>query len=167
MKEILKSFRLDGKVAIVTGAAQGIGAKCAEVFAAAGAKVVVTDILEEKGTVKNLPVRMRRIDGQVAWVIINALVMDDAQGEQWYEGSLDLLTLSDVPEILPTGELSDHQWFIGPSGGHGLGYQRNVVDTAYLPVQFVKWKHRTAEYHHRDHQDRDDNIYRYCRVECR
>lgn len=50
MKEILKSFRLDGKVAMVTGAAQGIGAKCAEVFAAAGAKVVVTDILEEKGT---------------------------------------------------------------------------------------------------------------------
>jgi 3-oxoacyl-[acyl-carrier protein] reductase len=35
---------LDGKVAIVTGAAQGIGAKIAEVFARDGAKVVAVDV---------------------------------------------------------------------------------------------------------------------------
>lgn len=46
----LESFRLDGKVAMVTGAAQGIGASCAEIFAAAGAKVVVSDILEKEGS---------------------------------------------------------------------------------------------------------------------
>lgn len=49
MEEVMDSFRLEGKVTIVTGAAQGIGAKCAEVFAAAGAKVVLTDVLEDKG----------------------------------------------------------------------------------------------------------------------
>lgn len=41
--------QLTGKVAIVTGAAQGIGAGIARVFAAAGARVVVADIAAERG----------------------------------------------------------------------------------------------------------------------
>ena len=39
-------FRVDGKVALVTGACRGLGAETAEVLAEAGAKVVVTDIAE-------------------------------------------------------------------------------------------------------------------------
>ena len=42
-------MRLEGKVAVVTGAARGIGAACARRFAAEGAAVVIADILEEKG----------------------------------------------------------------------------------------------------------------------
>jgi 3-oxoacyl-[acyl-carrier protein] reductase len=38
---------LDGKVAIITGAARGIGRACAEVFAAHGARVVLSDIDQE------------------------------------------------------------------------------------------------------------------------
>ena len=38
---ILDLFRLDGKVAIITGAGRGIGAACAKAFAEAGASVVV------------------------------------------------------------------------------------------------------------------------------
>ena len=41
--------RLDGKVAIVTGAARGQGAATARLFVAEGAKVVLTDLLEEEG----------------------------------------------------------------------------------------------------------------------
>ena len=41
--------RLDGKVAIVTGAAQGMGAAEARRFVAEGAKVVLTDIRDELG----------------------------------------------------------------------------------------------------------------------
>ena len=37
-------MRIEGKVAIVTGAASGIGAACAETLARAGAKVIATDI---------------------------------------------------------------------------------------------------------------------------
>lgn len=41
--------RLDNKVAIITGAAQGMGASHARLFVAEGAKVVLTDLNEEKG----------------------------------------------------------------------------------------------------------------------
>jgi glucose 1-dehydrogenase len=40
---------LDGKVAIVTGAAEGMGAATAQLFAAAGAKVLVSDVNAERG----------------------------------------------------------------------------------------------------------------------
>lgn len=41
--------RLAGKVAIISGAAQGMGAATARLFAAEGAKVVLGDVLDEKG----------------------------------------------------------------------------------------------------------------------
>ena len=43
------SGRLDGKIAIITGAAQGMGAEHARVFVAEGARVVLTDLQEETG----------------------------------------------------------------------------------------------------------------------
>mgnify|MGYP001819839126 CR=1 FL=1 len=42
-------MQLEGKVAIVTGAASGMGAATARLFAREGAKVVVTDMLEAEG----------------------------------------------------------------------------------------------------------------------
>ncbi len=44
-----KLGRLSGKVAIVTGAARGQGAAEARLFAAEGARVLLTDLLEEQG----------------------------------------------------------------------------------------------------------------------
>jgi len=43
--------RLDGQVAIVTGAGRGIGVEYAKVLAAEGAKVAVTDIVDTETTV--------------------------------------------------------------------------------------------------------------------
>jgi len=45
------SIDVNNKIAIVTGAAMGIGLACAQTLAAAGAKVVVTDIADDKGKV--------------------------------------------------------------------------------------------------------------------
>ncbi|HZM29747.1 MAG TPA: glucose 1-dehydrogenase [Acidimicrobiales bacterium] len=42
--------RLDGKVAIISGAARGQGAAEARLFAAEGAKVVLGDVLDDEGT---------------------------------------------------------------------------------------------------------------------
>jgi NAD(P)-dependent dehydrogenase (short-subunit alcohol dehydrogenase family) len=41
--------KLQGRVAVITGAAQGIGAACARAFAAEGARVVVSDVNEVGG----------------------------------------------------------------------------------------------------------------------
>jgi NAD(P)-dependent dehydrogenase (short-subunit alcohol dehydrogenase family) len=41
--------RLDGKVAIITGAASGTGVEHAQMFVAEGARVVLTDIADEAG----------------------------------------------------------------------------------------------------------------------
>ena len=39
---------LNGKTAVVTGAAQGIGKEIAKVYAKLGAKVLISDVNEEK-----------------------------------------------------------------------------------------------------------------------
>jgi NAD(P)-dependent dehydrogenase (short-subunit alcohol dehydrogenase family) len=41
--------RLDGKIALISGAARGIGAEAARLMVAAGAKVAVADVLQERG----------------------------------------------------------------------------------------------------------------------
>ena len=74
--------RLEGKVAIITGAASGMGAACARRFVAEGAKVVMTDLnvdAGQKGAAKLGPraVFMRQnIAEQDSWVRVVAAAED-------------------------------------------------------------------------------------------
>src|SRR5207253_8969111 len=43
------AMRLDGKVALITGGASGMGRVASELFASEGAKVVLTDVNDEAG----------------------------------------------------------------------------------------------------------------------
>ncbi|CAN5362029.1 SDR family oxidoreductase [soil metagenome] len=45
----LEKLKLDGKVAVVTGGAQGIGYACAQALAEAGATVIIADMSAERG----------------------------------------------------------------------------------------------------------------------
>jgi NAD(P)-dependent dehydrogenase (short-subunit alcohol dehydrogenase family) len=54
-------MRLDGKVALITGGASGMGASMARIFAGEGANVVVADMLEDEG--KKLVGEITRANG--------------------------------------------------------------------------------------------------------
>ncbi len=68
--------RLEGKVALVTGAARGIGQATAVLFAREGARVVVTDLLEEEG--RAVVDSIKKSGGQAIFV-----PLDVTKADQW------------------------------------------------------------------------------------
>lgn len=63
----LDKFKLDGKIAVVTGAARGIGLAATEALAEAGALVVLTDMNPDllKAAVDGLRAKGYRVEGEV------------------------------------------------------------------------------------------------------
>lgn len=75
--DALDAFRLDGKVAVITGGASGIGEATAELFAAAGAKVVCGD-LDGEGA-ENTVKRIREDGGEAVSQACNVTSRDEVQ----------------------------------------------------------------------------------------
>ena len=70
--------RLDGKVAVITGAARGQGEAEAELFAREGARVVLTDVLVEEG--QRAADRIRAAGGEALFV-----KLDVSSADEWNE----------------------------------------------------------------------------------
>jgi len=106
-------LRLKGKVALVTGAARGIGRGIAEVFAAEGADVAVDDVHMNQAEQVAASIRAT---GRRA-VAVQADVARRDQVEPMFErvwnelGPIDILVNNaGIETIVPFLELSDEQW---------------------------------------------------------
>ena len=110
--ESIDSTRLDGQVAIVTGAAQGIGRGIAQVLAKAGAKIVIGDIQEASTTVQEI----RSYGGESISMIADTSSPKDAQSlvnvalEEY--GRLDILVNNAGIDAPPGNawDLPDAEW---------------------------------------------------------
>ena len=70
-------MRLEGKVAIITGGAHGMGAEECRIFAREGAKVVIADVLEEEG--KQVEAEIAESGGDAVFVRLDVTSEDDWQ----------------------------------------------------------------------------------------
>jgi NAD(P)-dependent dehydrogenase (short-subunit alcohol dehydrogenase family) len=82
------TFGLQGRVVLITGAAQGIGEACAQRFAREGAQVVIADVADERGQALAAELTARYVHCDVGdKAQVDALVADVVQAH----GRLDVL----------------------------------------------------------------------------
>ncbi len=107
-------MRLKGKIAVVTGAGQGIGRGIAEVFAGEGADVVINDLTldartdEVADSIRNQGRRCITVQGDVSKRADLERVFETA----WKQlGPVDVLVNNaGIETIVPFTELTDRQW---------------------------------------------------------
>ena len=85
-------MRLDGKVALVSGAASGMGQSEALIFAREGAKVVVGDVMEAEG--RQVADKIKAAGGQAMFVKLD--VASEAEWEKAVKATVDAFGKLDV-----------------------------------------------------------------------
>ena len=106
-------MRLKDKVAIITGAASGIGKATAKLFAEHGAKIVIADIDEEgsRQTIANIQEKGNNTTYVVTDVTISNNTTRMVQETVKRHGKLDILINSaGIAMRLPVAELSEEDW---------------------------------------------------------
>ena len=86
-------MRLEGKVALITGAAHGMGAEEARLFAREGAKVAIADIREDDA---------RKVEAEIAEAGGEAMVLmlNVAQEDQWVSSVAEVVARFGKLDIL-------------------------------------------------------------------
>jgi NAD(P)-dependent dehydrogenase (short-subunit alcohol dehydrogenase family) len=106
--------RLQDKVAVVTGAARGIGATMAKAFASEGAKVVVTDITDTGPTVGAIKATGGQAIGCKVDVTNNADIAAMVQSAEAAFGPIECLLnnagMFATIRLKPFWELSEDEW---------------------------------------------------------
>ena len=109
---VLESFSLDGEVAVVTGAAQGLGKQMAAALAEMGADVAIADV--NRGKAERTAAEL---DGETDVIPVEADVTDEASVEAMVEAVTDRLGPIDVlvnnagiVEHSPAEETSIESW---------------------------------------------------------
>lgn len=110
----LEKFRLDGKVAVVTGAAKGIGFATADALSEAGAHVVVTDMNGNmaEASAKALVAKGRKASALTLDVTDPKAVEAAAQSIVKQHGKVDILVCNAGIAIsfLPAEQMDDDSW---------------------------------------------------------
>jgi 2-deoxy-D-gluconate 3-dehydrogenase len=108
---ILDQFKLDDKVAIVTGAARGLGQAIAAGLAEAGANVAVVDILDTTDTEKLIDKIGRKSIGIHADLSKKECVDDIVKSTQDAFGNIDILfNNAGIIRRAPLTEFSEKDW---------------------------------------------------------
>lgn len=110
----LDKFKLTGKIAVVTGAARGIGLAAAEALAEAGAMVVLTDMNPEllSGALETLTAKGHRVEGELLDVTDRARVEAVRDAVLARHGRVDVLVNNAGIAISnhPAETMSDEVW---------------------------------------------------------
>ena len=108
--------RLDGKVAVITGAASGLGAACSGLFAREGAKVVAADIHDARGA--EVVSAVKEAGGEATYVHTDVTKSADVQravqtAEERY-GKLDIMVANagilGRSATMTTAQMEEKEW---------------------------------------------------------
>ncbi|RKX33009.1 MAG: short-chain dehydrogenase [Verrucomicrobia bacterium] len=152
---VLDTFRLDEKIAMVTGAGRGIGRTCALALAEAGADVACIDLNGESATeTAEMIQRLDRRSIGLACDVTDSHAVDRAVARVIDElGSLDIaFNNAGICNHAPTEEMTDEQWlsvidvnlnavfYCSRAAGRAMlrqGRDGRIINTASMSGQIV------------------------------
>ena len=106
--------RLDGKVAVVTGAAQGIGETYAKALAAEGARVVVSDIADPSRAVEEIKSAGGEAIGNIADITDDGALAGLVEAAESAFGPIEILVnnaaLFAELRLTPIMQMSNEEW---------------------------------------------------------